>query len=137
MAESVQAAVAGTALLEAGAVGLGAIFTLLATTQVADVTGILAASTLAVLGLFVLPAKRKRAKAELAAKIRDLRERLIAALTEQFDREVDRGVRRVEEAIAPYTRFVRAERQRLSELEESLAASKEALENLETMIAGI
>ena len=38
MADSVQAAVAGTALIEVGALGLGAIVTMLATTQVADVT---------------------------------------------------------------------------------------------------
>ena len=37
----------------------------------------------------------------------------MAALTGQFEREIERSLRRIEEAVAPYTRFVRAERQRL------------------------
>ena len=37
----------------------------------------------------------------------------MAALTGQFERELERGLRRIDEAIAPYTRFVRAESQRL------------------------
>ncbi len=134
MAESVQTAVAGTALVEVGAIGLGAVFTLIATTQLADFTGILAAGTLAVLGLFILPARRRKAKAELAAKIAALRERLMAALTEQFDRELDRSVQRVQEAIAPYTRFVRAERQRLTEMREAFDGARAGLERLKAAI---
>jgi small GTP-binding protein len=134
MAESVQAAVAGTALIEVGALGLGAIVTLLATTQVADVTGILAAGTLAVLGFLVLPARRRQAKKELSDKILDLRQRLMSSLTDQFDREVDRSIHRIEEAIAPYTRFVRAERDRLDEMRKDLEQSREAISALETQI---
>ena len=57
IAESAQLAVAGTAMVEIGAIGLGAIVTVLATTAAADVTGILAASVIATLGLFVIPAR--------------------------------------------------------------------------------
>lgn len=127
LAESVRSAVAGIALLEVGALGLGAIVTLLATTQVVDVTGILAAGSLAVIGLLVLPAKRRRAKKELTRKIVLLREELMAALTREFDREVERSVHRIDEAIAPYTRFVRAERTQLDENRASLTRDRDAL----------
>ena len=69
LAESVQTAVAGTALVEVGAVGLGAAVTALATTQFADITGLLAAGTLAALGLFILPSRREKAKKDLSEKI--------------------------------------------------------------------
>jgi len=80
LAGSVRDAVAQTALLQVGAVGLGTIVAVLASTTVADVTGILAAGALSVIGLFVLPAKRQRARADLAGKVTALREKLIDAL---------------------------------------------------------
>ncbi len=130
LAESVQAAVAGTALVEVGAIGLGAVVSALATTQLADVTGLLAAGTLAALGLFILPGRRRRAKRELAAKILDLRSRLMSSLTAEFDRELERGLARIREAIGPYTRFVEAERRRLGQMENELAGSQTALSAL-------
>lgn len=113
IAESIRSAVASVALLGAGAVGLGAAVTLIASSTAADVTGILAASSLALIGLFVIPAKRKRAKRELREQIRKLRERLSETITAQFEKEVDRIVRQIENAIAPYSRFVRTEQERL------------------------
>ena len=130
LAESVQTAVAGAALLEVGAVGLGTAITLIATSTAADITGILAAGAVAVLGLFIIPARRRRAKSELRTKIAGLKERLMGALTEQFDDEIAGSVRRILEAIAPYTRFVRAERQRLTASRDELAAVDGALEAL-------
>ena len=79
LAESVQMALAQTALVEVGAVSLGALVIALVSTTVADVTGILAASAIAALGLYVLPYKRRQAKRALEAKIADLRERLSRA----------------------------------------------------------
>ena len=43
-----------------------------------------------------------------------MREQLMGALTGQFDREVERSAQKVQEAVGPYTRFVRAERERLT-----------------------
>ncbi|NHZ72945.1 MAG: GTP-binding protein [Nitrospirae bacterium] len=131
MAESVRTAVAGTAIIEVSALGLGAIITLMATTQLADVTGLMAAGTLALLGLFVLPARRRRAKKELSNKILRLREKLMSSLTEQFEREIERSRHRIEEAIAPYTRFVKAERQKLEELTAELGTAKDSLASLQ------
>ncbi len=72
LAESVQVAVAGTALVEVGAIGLGAVLTHIAVTAAADVTGILAAGTIAVLGFFIIPNRRHDAKKELRQKIETL-----------------------------------------------------------------
>ncbi|MHB1342807.1 MAG: dynamin family protein [Thermoleophilia bacterium] len=130
LADSVQSAVAGIAVLEVGALGLGAVITVLATTQLVDVTGVLAAGTLATLGLFVLPARRRKAKSELKEKIANLREELTSTVTQQFDQEIERGVFRIREAIAPYTRFVRSERERLDEMRARLAVSAHGLEEL-------
>jgi hypothetical protein len=134
LAESVQTAVAGAALLEVGAVGLGAAVSLIATSTAADATGIVAAGALAALGLFVIPARRHRAKAELRAKIGALRARLVRTLTEPFDAEIERGVRRIEEEIAPYTRFVRAERGRLTGSRDELAGLRAGLDTLRQRI---
>jgi small GTP-binding protein len=120
LAGSVRDAVAQTALLQVSAVGLGAIVAVLASTTVADVTGILAAGALSVIGLFVLPAKRQRARRDLASKVQALREKLIGALLPSFERERDRGQQRIREAISPWARFVRTEKERLEEARSAL-----------------
>lgn len=114
LAESVQTSVGQAALLEVGGIGLGATIAAMATSSVVDVTGILAATTLVVLGLAVIPHRRRRAKIELHEKIARMRRDLMRALTDRFDEEVTASIARLQEAIAPYTRFVRAERDRLA-----------------------
>ncbi|HSR35208.1 MAG TPA: dynamin, partial [Anaerolineae bacterium] len=121
LASGVRDAVAGVALLQVGAVGLGAVLIAILHTALADFTGILAAGALAVVGLLIIPAKRRRAKNDLYNKLEDLRQRLMAAMTEQFEQELSRSLQRLREAIAPYTRFVRAEQQKLSRIEAELA----------------
>jgi small GTP-binding protein len=135
IAESVQMAVANAALLEAGAVGLGTAVSLLATTTAADVTGILAAGLLATVGFVVLPRRRQKAKRELQRRVALLREQLTGALTSQFEREVDRSVRRVEEAIGPYVQFVEGERAALTERQEELTALRNRLTQLKSGVA--
>ena len=120
MADGVRTAVAGAALAQAGAVGLGAVVAAVATTTAADVTGIVAAGTIAVLGMFVIPSKRKQAKAQLRARIERMRTELMTDLRAQFEREVDRSVRGVIDAVAPYTRFVRAEHEKLTGIDREL-----------------
>jgi len=137
LAESVHTAIAGTAIVEASALGLGTIFTILATSQIADVTGILAASAIAVVGLFILPARRRKAKAQLRDKIVTLRNQLMDGLTEQFDREVERSAQRIQESIAPYTRFVRSEGQALRDLENGLGDVSSRLDQIEAEIQSL
>jgi len=113
LADGVRHAVAGAALAQVGAVGLGAMVAALATTTAADVTGIVAAGTIAVLGMFVIPSKRAHAKAQLRARVGLMRTELMGNLRAQFGREVERSTLSVRDAVAPYTQFVRAEHDKL------------------------
>ncbi len=116
LAQDVQRAIIQTAAVEVGAIGLGAILVVILNTTFLDVTGVLGASALAALGLYVLPYRRQKVKAQLRARIGDLRQRLDAAITHQFESELTASVQRIREAIAPYTRFVRVEREKLETL---------------------
>ncbi|HKI03275.1 MAG TPA: dynamin family protein [Thermoanaerobaculia bacterium] len=137
LADSVQVAVAGTALAEVGAIGLGAVLTHLAVTAAADFTGILAASTIAVLGFFIIPNRRHEAKKDLREKIAALRESLMSSLTSQFDREIEGSLRRIDEAIAPYTRFVRSERDHLTTARGELDAVTQGLVRLRSRVESL
>jgi small GTP-binding protein len=109
LADGARTAVAATAAVGASALGLGALVTVAATTAAADVSGILAASALGAVGMLILPAKRRRARAELEQKVADLRQRLATALRSEFVTARDRSVQRLADGVAPYGRFVRAE----------------------------
>jgi small GTP-binding protein len=137
MAESVRMAVAGTALVEISAIGLGTIVAIVATTALADVTGLLTAGAVAVLGLFVIPARRREAKKELRDKLSAMREQLMSALSGQFERELERSLHRINEAVAPYTRFIRAERDRLTETRDELNRIQEGLARLKAQIESL
>ena len=92
IATGLQNAVAAAAVLEVGAVGLGVLITALASTMAIDVTGIIMASLLALLGIFVIPAKRRQAKQDLKNKIAEMRTTLLHALRGQFEREIQRSL---------------------------------------------
>jgi len=117
IAEHARMAVATSAAFGAGALGLGALVTALATTAAADVTGVVMAGVIATLGLFIIPAKRRQGKRKLMEKIAGVRTQLIQTLRGQFEKEINHSIERIQEAIAPYTRFVRAEREKLLEME--------------------
>jgi small GTP-binding protein len=137
IAENAQLAVAGTALAELGAVGLGALIVALATTAAADVTGILAASVIAALGLFVIPTRRQAAKKDMGERIAALRQQLISALTTQFEKELNRGLQRINEAVAPYTRFVRAEQEKGQQTQAELKQAQQTQGRLRAEVEGI
>jgi len=120
LADGARNAVAAAAAVSAGAVGLGAIVTIAATTAAADVTGLIMASLVAALGFFILPAKREKAKEEMRRKIGDVRQRLSAALHAQFAEEIGKSGERIRESIAPYSRFIRAEGEKLRATEQEL-----------------
>jgi hypothetical protein len=111
-------------------VGLGTLVTILATTAAADATGIVLASAVAILGLFVIPARRRQAKNEMRVRIAELREQLIGSLRAQFEKEMGRSVQEINGAIAPYTRFVRAEQTKLAEVKAGFEQTKTGLERL-------
>jgi hypothetical protein len=119
-----QEAVAASAVLEVGAIGLGALISILATTVAADVTGILLATFIAALGLVIIPARRRLAKNEMRKKIAQLRGQLSETLRTQFEREIARSLQNINTAIAPYTRFVRAEQGKLLDTQKNLENSR-------------
>ena len=110
---SMREAVAQTALAEVGALSLGAAVVALLGTTAADVTGILAASVIAGLGLYIIPLRRRRAREQFRQKTDDLRQRLKEGLTRQFETELERSTQRLRDVLAPYARRVRAEHDRL------------------------
>ncbi|MGE0043864.1 MAG: dynamin family protein [Vicinamibacterales bacterium] len=130
MAQSVQMAVANAALLQVGAVGLGTAVSLIATSTAADVTGLLAAGVLAAVGFVVIPYRRRTARQELRARLAALREQLMGALTGQFQREIERSVRRVEDGIAPYVQFVEGERANLAERQQEFMSMRDRVARL-------
>ena len=115
LASSIQGAVAQTAALEFGAVGIGAVVVALATTRFLDATGIIAAAIIAGYGLFILPNRRRKARREFRETTGSMRARLSEVVGMQFGVELNRSVERMRDAIAPYTRFVRTEHARMSE----------------------
>jgi small GTP-binding protein len=134
LALSLQGAVAQTAAVEVGALGLGAAAVAVATTAAADVTGITAALVIAGFGLFILPNRRRKARAEFREKTEALRERLGEVVRRQFETELNRSVERMREAIAPYTRFVRTEHARMTEARSNLAEITGETESLRAEI---
>ena len=92
---------------------------------------------MAALGLFVLPHRRRRAKADLKQKIATLRRELMTALTAHFEREAERGRRRLEETIAPYTRFVRSESERLADERDQLSGLSDRIGEMSARVEGL
>jgi GTP-binding protein EngB required for normal cell division len=123
-------AVSQTALFEVGALGIGALVATIITTRALDVTGIVAASALAVLGFFVIPYKKSRAKENFKKKMEELRQSLMQSLRSAFNKEFELAVLRLRDNISPYTQYVHAEQQRLTASESSLASMGERIQNL-------
>ena len=130
LAAHVETAVAQTALLEVGAVGLGALVTAAVLSSALDITGILAAGTLAILGFFVIPYKRKQAKDNFKEKMTSLRTNLLNTLTTQFKNESQGAVTRLKDGVMPYVRYVRAERERIEKGEAVLTRLRQRLSSL-------
>ncbi|MCO5244391.1 MAG: dynamin family protein [Anaerolineae bacterium] len=137
LAESVQTALTQTALVEVGAIGLGAILVAAVHTLVLDLTGLLFAGTMAALGLYVLPNRRRKARDEMRANVADLQERLHSALSMQFEKELTRSVQEIREAVEPYTRFIRLERQKLTAISADLSGIEQETRTLQAKINGL
>jgi small GTP-binding protein len=132
-----QNAVAATAAISAGAVGLGTLVTILASTMATDVTGILLAGAMAALGLFIIPTRRRNAKKEMRQKVKNLRDQLTDSLTTHFSREIERGLQEIKDTIAPYTRFIRSESEKNQAAHQSLRNFHTELLNLGDQIESL
>jgi small GTP-binding protein len=130
IADAARNSVAATAAIGAGALGLGAIVSVAATTAAADVTGLLMAGVLTAVGFFVIPARRRQARGQMQAKISALRARLAETLRLEFERAQAHSVQRLDQSLAPYTRFVRAEQRRWQALRDQLAGVRDRVRTL-------
>jgi len=113
IADDAQMAVAASAAIEAGALGLGALVTILATTASADLTGILLAGLTATLGLLIIPAKKKQVKSLFSKNIDDIRKKLTTTITDEFQSQIKKITENVNVTISPYSRFIRSEQNEL------------------------
>jgi hypothetical protein len=116
--------------MSAGALGLGAIVSAVATTAAADITGIVMAGLVAALGFLIIPARRRKARAEIRAKVSSLIGDLRKALNAEFQRAQERSAHGFADAMGPYSRFVRAERERWAKHRTSLTALRTRVEQL-------
>ncbi len=138
LSENLRGAVTQTAIAGASGIGLGAALVAFLGTAAADVSGVLAGMAILGLGLYIIPARRKRAKQDFEEKMEELRTRLRRSMSEQFQKELNNSILRVQEAIAPYTRFVRAEQKKtvatqeqLQHLHRDLLALKNEIESMQ------
>jgi small GTP-binding protein len=143
LATSVRESVTRAMLVEAGAVSLGAVTMAVVGSAAADVTGLLAAGVLAGVGFYILPLKKRRARAQFRERTEELRVSLATAMRDEFGRQLEASLRRIRDALAPYDRFVRAERDRmeqhdadLSGIEERLRRARADIESLPTAGTG-
>lgn len=134
LADYVQESVAQTALFGIGALGVGAMVATVLTTKALDVTGIVTAGTLAVLGLFVIPYKRKQAREDFKTKMAELRDNLNETLSTTFTKEADSAVLRLRENISPYLEYVRSEQNRLATNRATLQGLHQELSELDVEI---
>ncbi|HLZ30190.1 MAG TPA: dynamin family protein [Chloroflexota bacterium] len=137
LAASVRESITQATLLEAGAVGLGAVSMAILGSAAADVSGLFAASVLAGVGLWLLPRKRRQAKAQFRSGTEELRARLVTALRDEFQRELERSAQRIRDAVAPYHRFVHAERDRTQHFNDALQAALAELARLRSRIMAV
>jgi small GTP-binding protein len=117
--------------------GLGVALVVAATAPWVDFTGVLAGLSAVTLGLFVFPSRRRKAKQELDTAVETLRQELISNLQEQFDREMRRSLQRIDDTIAPFSRFVRAERCKIETQREALLGQETSLLGLQQQVQGV
>jgi small GTP-binding protein len=117
LAQDAQAAVIQSGVAGVGGIGLGGVLIAVLGGLAADFTGILIGAAAVGLGAFILPRKRAQAKQELKKRVEDTRNRLHEVLKREYALETERASSRLRDATAPYTRFIRAETERLEHAE--------------------
>lgn len=137
IAEDAQMAVAASAAIEVGALGLGTLVALLATTASADLTGVLLAGLTATLGFFIIPAKKKRARKLFNDKVNDIRNQLSISLREEITRQIDLVIDNIHATIEPYERFIRNEHKNLKNNSEYFDKTRKRIDQIKIDIENI
>ena len=134
LASDASSAVVRGGLTSVGGLGLGAILVGVFGTLLADFTGILLGAAVAGLGFLVLPRRRAQAKQELTERLRQTRERLREVLLREHHLESERAQHRLRDAIAPFTRFIRAETERFNVTQTKLEGLELQARNLRAKV---
>src|SRR6266581_4749546 len=140
LSAGLQSSVVQTLLVGGGGLAIGTIGAVAAAAvgfTFLDVTGITAGVVALTLGLFIIPARKAKAKREFEEKMQELRQRLHTLMSDQFHKELNGAIQRVYDALAPYIRFVRLEqekivgmRQQLTPMSAEVVKLKETIESL-------
>jgi hypothetical protein len=128
---------AWTAALAVGAVVAAGAAVALGDETPARLAAALLAAAMAAVGLFLLPAARRRESSRFAAHVAALRQKLAAAVRSAVDREVDASQQGVVDSIAPYDRFVRTETERLRGQAAELGPHRRGLDTLRARIEAL
>jgi small GTP-binding protein len=116
---------------------LGVLVSLAISSAFIDITGVTAALVSGAIGLFILPYRKRKAQEEFRERTQELRDKLVNSMTRQFDEELQRSLERIREAVAPYTRFVRLEQERVTSADAALERVEQRIADLRTQIEAI
>jgi small GTP-binding protein len=133
IAQDMRSAV-GVMIGAGGVAALGLLITATVAASFIDITGVTAALVSGAVGLFILPYRKRRAQQDFRQRTLELRDKLSLAMTNQFNTELARSVERIRDAIAPYTRFVRMEQDRMTEADRRLSQVEQTLENIRSQV---
>jgi small GTP-binding protein len=136
IAQDMKSAV-GQVVVAGSVATLGVLVSIAISSAFIDITGITAALVSGAIGLFIIPYRKRKAQEEFRQRTQELREKLVSAMTEQFNTELARSVERIRESIAPYTRFVRLEQDRVSAADTRLTEMARHLDKLRAQIEAI
>jgi small GTP-binding protein len=136
IAQDMKSAV-GQVVVAGSVATLGVLVSIAISSAFIDITGITAALVSGAIGLFIIPYRKRKAQEEFRQRTQELREKLVSAMTNQFNTELGRSIERIREAIAPYTRFVRLEQDRVSAADTRLTEMDRHLDKLRAQIEAI
>jgi small GTP-binding protein len=122
------------AATEVSAIGIGAVLILIFEALFFDITGILASGVLVTAGFFILPRKRKQAKAAFDVKIQELIAELDSSISQQFDAYMQDKFEQLQETLSPFNRFCRAEHDELTQAKAELHGLTQKLNSLQQEI---
>jgi GTP-binding protein EngB required for normal cell division len=113
----VQGALLTSSLTAAGGVGLGALTVALVSSTALDITGITAGLVITGVGALVLPMRRARAIRQIRERIVQTQETLHTLIRREYAGEQDKADARLRDTLAPFTRFISLERDKLEQAE--------------------
>jgi len=133
IAQDMRSAV-GVMIGAGGIAALGILITATVAASFIDITGVTAALVSGAIGLFILPYRKRRAQQEFRERTLELRDKLSKSMTDQFNTELARSISRIRDAIAPYTRFIRMEQERMATADARLAEIEQTLDKIQASV---